>query len=178
MSKLSLAELAKQRKQGGWTQSRLDIMPGSSPRINYASQDERVFVAAQKNAIYDTTPNKNADMNFKNIFRVNQTDRSKDVGPASFRYANRTADRLMQAELSPFNISPIRGPNMYNKLRDEKYMPEKPGKQNKKGLFKRSDSSSDDEAHKKSEWAQYLPIIKSTDRPLAHLHHKTYFNQT
>ena len=66
---------------------------------------------------------------------------------------------------------------MYNKLRDERYMPEKKGKQNK-GLLKRSDSSSDEEDHKKSKWAQYLPIIKSTDKPLAHLHQKTYFNQT
>ena len=62
-----------------------------------------------ENSFLDTTPGKNADRVFESVLRQGQRDRTKDLGPPCFRITNRTAERLMDCELSAMNLQPPKG---------------------------------------------------------------------
>lgn len=62
----------------------------------------------------DTDPGQNTDWTFsRKVLRQNHNDRSKDIGPASFRHSHTKAERILQAELSPFTSKPVPGINKY-----------------------------------------------------------------
>lgn len=126
------------------------------------------------NSFLDTSAGQNTDVTFSRLLRQTQKQRSKDLGPASFRYRNTTAERLLEAELSTFNSHPIKGVQKYEKTKKRLFMPETvtwylPVAENNSHYI---------EIGPTSKWEKNLPRVKDASKLHPHLHEKIHFKST
>lgn len=117
----------------------------------------------------DASPGFNADTTFGRNLR--RTDRSLDLGPAAFRFSTNTAERLLAAQLSPFNEFPVQGINKYKETKQKYYMPE-----TVKWYMKAAENNTHHiDLGPKSKWEKNLPFLRDPKLILGHYHKRTHF---
>ncbi len=144
------------------------MSPARCPVTWDKTQTARVSSSCAFNSMLDTSAGMNSDITFSRNLR--KSDRSKDLGPAAFRFSTNTAERLLEAQLSPFNEFPVSGINKYKQTKNKYYMPE-----TVKWYMKVAENNSHHlDLGPKSKWEKNLPFVRTPKQILGHYHKKTH----